>query len=403
MLADLKQQGFHVSLWQYTYFTSKNDLWKEMVSKGYEVKNEGGALPFEDATLDVTNPEAVKWYQDHLAALLKMGVGAIKADFGEGAPLNGQYASGRTGWYEHNLYPLRYNKAVSDITKDVTGDRIIWARSAWAGSQRYPLHWGGDAENTDSAMAGELRGGLSFGLSGFTYWSHDVGGFVQKAPRDLYRRWLGWGVLTSHTRAHGAPPREPWEYDEALTEDFRKALGLKYSLMPYIYAQAKDSSAHGYPMLRTLFFEYPNDPTSWTIDDEYMFGSNLLVAPLFEPGDTRKVYLPPGTWIDYQTNKFYEGAKWHNITAGQIPVVLLVKDHSVLPHIKVAQSTSEMDWNNVELKVFSSDNGPVSGWFTSPQLDLIPLTLEGSARGYALKSDPLAGKVKWQVTRAGAH
>ena len=101
-------------------------------------------------------------------------------------------------------------------------------------------------------MAGELRGGLSFGLSGFTYWSHDVGGFVNSAPRDLYRRWLAWGVLTSHTRAHGAPPREPWEYDEALTEDFRRALGLKYSLMPYIYAQAKDSSAHGYPMLRTL-------------------------------------------------------------------------------------------------------------------------------------------------------
>ncbi len=403
MLADLRQQGFRVSLWQYSYFTSKNDLWKEMVSKGYEVKNDGGELPFEDATLDVSNPEAVKWYKDKLSTLLKMGVGAIKVDFGEGAPLTGQYASGRTGWYEHNLYPLRYNKAVAEITREVTGENVIWARSAWAGSQRYPLHWGGDAENTDSAMAGELRGGLSFGLSGFTYWSHDVGGFVQKAPRDLYRRWLGWGVLTSHTRAHGAPPREPWEYDEALTEDFRRALGLKYSLMPYIYAQAKESSAKGYPMLRALFFEYPNDPTSWTIDDQYMFGSNLLVAPLFQPNSVgRKVYLPPGTWIDYQTNKSYEGAKWHDITAGPIPVVLLVKDHSVLPHLKVAQSTDQMDWANVELRVFSSDNAPVTGWFTSPQNDLIQLNLEGSTRGYALKSDPLAGKVKWQVTKAGS-
>ena len=400
MLADLKQMGFHVSLWQYTYFTSKNDLWKDMVDKGLEVKNEGGQLPFEDATLDVSNPEAVKWYQGKLAGLLNMGVGAIKVDFGEGAPLTGQYTSGRTGWYEHNLYPLRYNKAVADITKEITGENVIWARSAWAGSQRYPLHWGGDAENTDSAMAAELRGGLSFGLSGFTYWSHDVGGFVQKAPRDLYRRWLGWGVLTSHTRAHGAPPREPWEYDEALTEDFRRALGLKYSLMPYIYAQAKDSSAHGYPMLRTLFFEYPNDRTSWTIDDEYMFGSSLLVAPLMESNNTRKVYLPPGAWIDYQTNKPYEGGKWHDITAGQIPVILLVKDHSVLPHLKVAQSTSEMDWSNVELRVFSSDSAPVSGWFTSPQSDVVSLELIGSPRGYSLKSDPLAGKVKWQITRA---
>jgi alpha-D-xyloside xylohydrolase len=298
---------------------------------------------------------------------------------------------------------LRYNKAVAEITKEVTGENVIWARSAWAGSQRYPLHWGGDAENTDSAMAGELRGGLSFGLSGFTYWSHDVGGFVQRAPRDLYRRWLAWGVLTSHTRAHGAPPREPWEYDEALTEDFRRALGLKYSLMPYIYAQAKDSSAHGFPMLRTLFFEYPNDSGSWNIDDEYMFGSNLLVAPLFEAVDGREVYLPPGAWIDYQSGKVYQGAQWHVIKAGEIPVVLLVKDHSVLPHIKVAQSTKDMDWNNVELRVFSTDNASVSGLFTLSEGDLFTINLRPSASGFALVNDPLRGKVKWQITRFDRH
>ena len=403
MIADLKRQGFHISLWQYTYFTSKNELFKELVDKGYEVKNDGGALPFEDAVVDMSNPEAVKWYQAKLANLLKMGVGAIKADFGEGAPLTGQYASGRTGWYEHNLYPLRYNKAVADITREVNGENVIWARSAWAGSQRYPLHWGGDAENTNSAMAAELRGGLSFGMSGFTYWSHDVGGFVERAPRDLYRRWLAWGVLTSHTRAHGAPPREPWEYDEALTEDFRRALGLKYSLMPYIIAQAKDSSAQGFPMLRTLFFEYPDDRTSWTIDDEYMFGSSLLVAPMFEEAASRKVYLPPGSWIDYQTGKVYPGTQWHQIAPGQIPVVLLVKDHSVIPHIKVAQSTSEMDWNNVELRVFSTDRSPVSGLFALPLGDLQTLRLDSATGDFALKNDPLSGKVKWQISRAPAQ
>src|SRR6266478_2768206 len=399
MISDLKTQGFHISLWQYPYFTPKNELFREAVSKGYAVRNEGGKRPFEDAVLDFSNQETVKWYQGLLANLLKMGVGAIKVDFGEGAPRNGLYASGRTGLYEHNLYPLRYNKAVAEITKQVTGDSIIWARSAWAGSQRYPLHWGGDAENTNSAMAAELRGGLSFGLSGFTYWSHDAGGFVQRAPRDLYRRWMAWGVLTSHTRAHGAPPREPWEYDEALTEDFRRALGLKYSLMPYIYAQAKDSSAHGYPMLRTLFFEYPNDPGSWEIDDEYMFGSSLLVAPLFESSDTRKVYLPPGAWIDYQTGKIYQGAQWHQIAPGQIPVVLLVKDHSVIPHIKAAQSTAEMDWGNVELRVFSTDNTPVSGLFALPQGELKAIGLNGTSSGFVLKNDPSSGKVKWQINR----
>jgi alpha-D-xyloside xylohydrolase len=399
MIADLRQQGFRISLWQYSYFTSKNEIYQEAVSKGYVVRNEGGTMPFEDAVLDFSNPEAVKWYQGLIANLLKMGVGAIKVDFGEGAPANGLYASGRTGLYEHNLYPLRYNKVVADITKETTGESIIWARSAWAGSQRYPLHWGGDAENTDSAMAAQLRGGLSLGLSGFTFWSHDVGGFVERAPRSLYRRWLGFGVLTSHTRAHGAPPREPWEYDNALVDDYRRALELKYSLMPYIYAQARESSDHGYPMLRALFFQYPDDPTSWFIEDEYMFGSDLLVAPLIEEGAERRVYLPPGAWIDYQTGKVYRGAEWHRISAGQIPIILMVRDHAVIPHITPAQSTSEMNWSDIELKVFSTDLSSATGLFSLPQGKLQTLNLDADRRGFALKDDPLRGQVKWRITR----
>ncbi len=252
-------------------------------------------------------------------------------------------------------------------------------------------------------MAAELRGGLSFGLSGFTYWSHDVGGFVNRAPRDLYRRWLAWGVLTSHTRAHGAPPREPWEYDEAFVEDYRRAVDLKYSLMPYIYAQAKQSSEHGYPMLRTLFFEYPDDPTSWLIEDEYMFGSDLLVAPMIEEGTSRKVYLPPGSWIDYQTGKVYRGGELRQISAGQIPVVLLVKDHTVLPHVAVAQSTSQMNWNEIELRVFSTDASAATGLFALPQGELQSLRLDAAQNTFVIKDDPLRGKVKWQISRFKAQ
>jgi alpha-D-xyloside xylohydrolase len=261
------------------------------------------------------------------------------------------------------------------------------------------VHWGGDAENTDSAMAASLRGGLSFGLSGFTYWSHDVGGFVQRPSRDLYRRWMAWGALSSHVRAHGVPPREPWEYDSGLTDDFRRALNLRYSLMPYIYAQAKDSSARGFPMLRPLFFEYPNDPGSWAIDDQYLFGTDLLVAPMFTSGDRRRVYLPPGSWIDYQSGRVYEGGRWHEIAAGAIPIVLLVKNHSVLPHLKVAQSTEDLDWDNVELRVFSTDNAQSSGLFTRPGGEVVTLKLVPRGRTFVLAQDPQAGKVKWTINK----
>jgi alpha-D-xyloside xylohydrolase len=396
MIADLKKEGFHISLWQYTYFTPKNALWKELVNGNLAVKDQGGRLATEDAVLDFTNPKAVEWYRGKLAALLRMGVSVIKADFGEGAPLEGIYANGRTGWYEHNLYPVRYNDAVWTLTKEITGDGIIWGRSAWAGSQRYPLHWGGDAENTNSAMAAELRGGLSLGLSGFTFWSHDVGGFVNRAPRDLYRRWMAFGALTSHMRTHGAPPREPWGYDSAMVKDWQNGLGLRYSLMPYIYAQAHVASAKGWPMLRTLFFEYPDDPTSWTIEDEYMLGASLLVAPLFTDSATsRRVYLPPGTWIDYQSGRAYAGAAWHEIAAGTVPIVLLVKDHTVLPHVAVAQNTAAIDWKNVELRTFSSDGGVAEGSFILPGGSVQTLRVTGTS----LANEPLGGRVNWRITR----
>ena len=399
MISDLRQQGFRISLWQLPYFSSKNELYQKAVTAGYSVRSENGLLPSGDAILDFSNPEAVKWYQDLLSPLLKMGVGAIKVDFGEEAPLHGLYASGKTGFYEHNLYPLRYNKTVSDLTQQITGERIIWARSAWAGSQRYPLHWGGDAENTNSAMAATLRAGLSFGLSGFTFWSHDAGGFVDTAPRDLYRRWLAFSVLTSHTRCHGAPPREPWAYDEDFVTDFRRMVELKYTLLPYIYAQARFSSEHGFPMLRTLFFEYPDDPTSWLIEDEYLFGSDLLVAPLFESRDSRQVYLPPGKWIDYQTGQVYSGAQWYQITSGAIPIILLVKDHVAIPHIALAQSTSQLNWSKVELRVFSTDRSPATALFALPQSSPELLKLEVGINDRVRNDESLTGKVKWQIQR----
>ena len=366
MLKQLSKDGFHTCLWQLPYFTPKNRFFPEIIEKGMHVVNATGGMPVEDAILDFSNPETVSWYQSKIEGLLKQGVSTIKCDFGEAAPYNGFYHSGKGGLYEHNLYPLRYNKALWEVVeKNHPSEGIIWARSAWAGSQRYALHWGGDAATTNTGMMGDLRGGLSFGLSGFSFWSHDMGGFVTASPEDIYRRWLPFGFLSSHTRAHGAPPTEPWLISESFTDAFRACAEMKYKLMPYVYAQAKDCSERGLPMVRALLVEFPQDPGAWLVEDEYMFGSQILVAPLMESGSGRTVYLPKGKWIDYQTGKVYEGG-YQTIEAGQIPAVILVRDGALIPHVPLAQRTDEIDWNAIELKAYKADAKTCKGLLFKP-------------------------------------
>lgn len=344
MIKDLDKDGFKICLWQLPYFVPGNKYFKTLVDEGMAVRNGRGTLPYEDAVLDFTNPKTVKWYQDQLGKLLELGVGAIKVDFGEAAPLDGIYANGRSGLYEHNLYPVRYNKAVADITKKVKGDNIIWARSAWSGSQRYPLHWGGDAASTNTGMLGTLHAGLSLGMSGFSFWSHDMGGFVTSTPEELYRRWLPMGFLTSHTRAHGAPPTEPWLYNKEFTDYFRKCAEMKYSLMPYIVKEAEECAANGWPMFRALQVEFPEDPGVWQIEDEYMFGKDFLVAPLLTQTRKRSVYLPAGQeWVNYQSGKTYAPG-WHALTPeGELDCIIMVRKGAEIPTVKPALSTSRID------------------------------------------------------------
>ena len=250
MISDLARNGFHISLWQYTYFTRKNKISDELFRGGLAVRNEAGMIGDEDATLDFSNPTAVQWYQGKLESLLTMGVGVIKADFGEGAPLTGLYASGRTGGYEHNLYPVRYNKAAWEITKRATGSASSGDGAREAGSQRYGCTWGGDAETRTRRWRRQLRGGLSLGLSRFTYWSHDIGGFVNRAPRELYRRWTPFGRCR-RTRAPTALPAEPWSTTPRSSWISGEPSSSSTRSCRTSHAQAKASSEKGYPMMRT--------------------------------------------------------------------------------------------------------------------------------------------------------
>ena len=398
MIADLASNGFRTCLWQLPYFVPRNRLFPEIIEKNLAVTDAKGNVMAEDAILDFSNPDTVVWYQEKLAGLLRLGVAAIKTDFGEAAPHTGLYASGSTGLYEHNLYPIRYQTTAADITRKITGDSIIWARAGWAGAQRNPVHWGGDAGKSFSAMAGSLRAGLSIGVSGFSFWSHDIGGFAGHNDIETYRYWTPFGMLTSHSRVHGEPPKEPWEFPPDFLDEFRLSAELRYRLMPYIYAQAKDCSERGLPMLRALFVEYPDDPGAWLVEDEYLFGSDLLVAPLFEAKATeRQVYLPGGKWTDYQTGKVYP-AGWHRIKVGPIPAVILVRDGVVIPHIALAQSTKDLDWSKIELAVFAPEATTATGLVCLPDNQkLYAIMLEKAGATFALKNDPLAGKVTWRV------
>ena len=254
--------------------------------------------------------------------------------------------------------------------------------------------------------------GKTVSLAGFTATS--VGGMDQ----DLFARWLAFGMLSSHSRCHGIAPKEPWLYGTNFMDEFREIDGLKYKLMPYVYAQAKDSSEHGLPMVRALFVEFPDDPGAWLVDDEYLYGSSLLVAPLLHENETsRDVYLPPGKWIDYQTGKNYSGG-WQKIEAGKIPEIILVRDGTVIPHIALAQSTLQMDWSKIELVVFAKDAMTAKGSIFLPgdsELHELTLTLwnnHADAKGtsfepystgrasngtFKLASDPSAGKVTWKI------
>jgi len=343
-LAELRDDGFRLSLWQFPYLHPRDPLHTEAIEKELVVLASNGQPPVDDAVVDLTKREAVEWYQAKLRRLLEQGVAVFTSDFGEAAPFGGIYHGDPAGFEEHNLYPLRYAAAVAEVTEQVTGDWVQHVRSGWAGSQRYPVHFSGDPETSDGGMLGTLRGGLSLGLCGFTFWTHFVGGFPKPPDADLYLRWLALGVLSSHVRCHGSPPREPWEFGPEFLARFRRLAELRYALLPYVVEQAEAACELGHPLLRPLFFEFPDDPGSWLVEDQYLLGSALLVAPLFESADRRRTYLPPGRWHRFDTGETLEGAQWHSIPIDDIPAALLVRDGAAVRVTDPAQHTGELDW-----------------------------------------------------------
>lgn len=336
----LADKGFKVSLWQLPYIAAGAEQINEAKENHYisrptkeEDTSTGGASNFSTldyaGTIDFTYDKATQWYQHQLLEpLLKMGVKCIKTDFGENIHMDHRYHA-MTPERLNNLYALLYQKAAYEVTHDVVGDGIIWARAAWAGSQRYPLHWGGDSESSWAGMAGSLKGGLHLGLSGFAFWSHDVPGFhstpnFMNSPLDekVYVRWTQFGVFSSHIRYHGSFKREPWHYPHiaGIVKDWWK---LRYHLIPYILEQSQKACATGMPLLQALILHHPSDRQCWHIDDEYYFGDEFLVCPVMNSDNRRDIYLPEGLWANFFTGERMEGGRWYydvEVPLNEMPV-----------------------------------------------------------------------------------
>lgn len=359
----LKKKGYRVSLWQLPYVAEdaeqidearKNDYIAPLTKKQESEGSNFSALDYA-GTIDFTYPKATEWYKGLLKELLSMGVACIKTDFGENIHMDALY-KGMKPELLNNLYALLYQKAAYEITKEITGDGIVWARAAWAGCQRYPLHWGGDSCSSWDGMAGSLKGGLHFGLSGFAFWSHDVPGF-HTLPNfmnsivkdDVYMRWTQFGVFSSHIRYHGTNKREPWHYP-AIAPMVKKWWKLRYKLIPYIIEQSKKATKTGYPVLRALIFHHPEDKLCWHIDDEYYFGDDFLVAPVMNSENRRDVYLPEGRWVNFFTGEHYEGNQWlRNLEVPLEEMPVYVKENtSISVYNKDVDCTDEMDLNQSE-------------------------------------------------------
>ena len=313
------EMGFKISLWQIPYVMDRLRIFKDARSKGVLAKNHG---PFLFLTLgsahaiDFSRSEGVKWYKERIKPLFELGAKVIKVDFGEQIEPHQEFEK-YSGREMHNLYPLLYSKAAFEATEDFfgKGNALIWARSAYAGSQRYPVHWSGDNSSNYPNILASIRGGLSMGLCGFTFWSQDVGGFVGIPDDKLYIRWTGLCIFQSHIRFHGCKPkyREPWNFSSEAQDIVRKFLEFRYRLIPYLYSESIKSSKDGLPLMRHLLLEFPQDPMCYSIEDQFFTGDLLLVAPVFTEFDYRRVYLPHGEWYDFWTGEMLVGPKWLDI------------------------------------------------------------------------------------------
>lgn len=367
MLKRIKAKGLNICVWINPYIGQESALFDEGLKNGFFVKRTNGRIWQWDmwqpgmALVDFSNPEACKWFQDKLEILLDMGVDCFKTDFGERIPTEEVvFHNGKDPMKMHNLYTLLYNKCVYELLerKRGKGEAVLFARSATVGGQKYPVHWGGDCWSDYESMEESLRGGLSLLMSGFGFWAHDIGGFENTSTADVYKRWVQFGLLSSHSRLHGSSSyRVPWVYDDEAVDVVRTFTRLKAKLMPYIYKTAVETSKTGIPTMRAMVMEFEKDLTAPFLDKQYMLGDNLLVAPIFNEEGIGQFYIPEGTWTDFFTGESFDGATWVRRKYDYLHLPLMVKPNSMLV---LGYTDDKPDYayeKDVEVRIYALEDG----------------------------------------------
>ena len=410
MLTRLKARGLHICLWINPYIAERSALFEEAAAAGYLLKKSNGDVWQWDkwqsgmGIVDFTNPAACIWFQSKLRLLLEMGVDTFKTDFGERIPTDVVYFDGSDPFKMHNYYTFLYNQTVFNLLKEVRGegDAVVFARSATAGGQQFPVHWGGDCTATFESMAESLRGGLSLGLSGFGFWSHDIGGFEQTATADVYKRWVAFGLLSSHSRLHGSTSyRVPWAYDEEAVDVLAKFTRLKCSLMPYLYNAARQAHENGTPMLRGMLLEFPDDPGCDHLDLQYMLGDDLLVAPVFNYEGVVDYYVPAGRWTNLLNGNVVEGPRWLRETHDFMSLPLLVRPNSI---IAIGNQDDRPDYDYadaVTLQVYELEDGKQAVAEIPSLTGEIKATFTVSRAGQVLDVEREGDSKDWQVLLVG--
>ncbi len=410
MLRRLKERGLRVCVWINPYIAQRSALFEEGKRNGYLVKRADGSVWQWDrwqagmGLVDFTNPAAKRWFCEKLRGLAEMGVDCFKTDFGERIPPEGVYFDGSDPLKMHNYYTQLYNQAVFEVLEEKfgPGQAVVFARSATAGGQQFPVHWGGDSTATFESMAESLRGGLSLTLSGFGFWSHDMGGFEQTASADVYKRWCAFGLLSSHSRLHGnSSYRVPWLFDEEAVDVLRHFTRLKCRLMPYLYAAALQAHEQGLPMMRAMALAFPGDPGCDTLDRQYMLGDALLVAPVLSADQRVDYYLPKGRWTHFLSGEVVEGGGWQRETYGFLSLPLFARPNAIIP-VGAVEDRPEYDYAaGVTFHVFEPADGARLSVRVPDSLGQPAATLELERDGARLSFRLTGSAPGWKVLLRG--